>query len=525
MDQTLELALDTIRIGKQAIVFVANRASAEKTAEDVAKLTAFVYPDLEDAVLHALPTPTKQCRRLSHCVRKGVAFHHAGLTSSQKELIEEEFRKGTIKIICATPTLAAGLSLPVFRVIIKSLKRFSGQWGMDWIAVLEYMQMAGRAGRPEYESYGEAISIAKDEREQLEIYEKYICGEPENIYSKLAVEPVLRTHLLSLISTGIIYDTVSMHGFFSKTFWAYQFEDTQKLYLILDKMLGLLREWRFVEKEATQENDTTLQETKIESMGFRSASALIEARKKNENEKLVATSLGQRVAQLYLDPLSAYQLLEGCAKYTPASSTFGLLHLICTTLEMRPLLNLKVKDQQKVQEEMWKRSESFLVKEPDQFDLDYEEFLSSVKTALFLDSWIDEKDEEYLLEKFDIRPGEIRVKIESCVWLLNAIRELCHITNLEHVIKPLHVLGIRVDEGVREELLTLLQLRGVGRVRARRLYHNGVKDIGDVKKVDITTLSQILGKALAVDVKKQVGETIEVVAPTKRKGQMSLGKY
>ncbi len=519
MDETLQLALDTIKMGKQAIVFVANRASAEKTAEDIAKLATFSYPELEKQVLSALPVPTKQCRRLSHCVLKGIAFHHAGLTSSQKEMIEQEFRDGKIKVICATPTLAAGLSLPVFRVIIKSLKRFSGQWGMDWIAVLEYLQMAGRAGRPEYEKFGEAISIAKDEREKDEIYERYICGEPESIYSKLAAEPVLRTHLLSLISSGIIRDTKSMREFFAQTFWAYQFGDMQKLHQILERMLALLREWRFVEQSV---GVSTTVANAAKTLEFKPATMLLES---GQNERLVPTALGQRVAQLYLDPLSAHQLLEGCARYTPAANVFGLLHLMCTTLEMRPLLSLKVKDQQQVQQELWKRTEMLLMKEPGPFDMEYEEFLSSVKTALFLEQWIDEKDEEYLLETFDIRPGEIRAKVEIAVWLLNSTQELCRIAGFDQVIKPLHVLGVRVEEGVREELLTLLQLRGIGRIRARRLYHNGIKDIGEVKKVDITSLGQIIGKAVALDVKKQVGEDVTPVPVGKRKGQVSLGKF
>ena len=161
MDPLHQLAQDTLDKNKQAIVFTASRASAEKTAEELSKLTTVQLLDLSQKVLKSISSPTKQCRRLSNCIKKGMAFHHSGLTSQQKDLIEEEFKKGTIKIICATPTLAAGLSLPAFRVILKSLKRYSGRRGMDWIPVLEYYQMAGRAGRPEYESFGEAIAIAK----------------------------------------------------------------------------------------------------------------------------------------------------------------------------------------------------------------------------------------------------------------------------------------------------------------------------------------------------------------------------
>jgi len=168
MDDLIRLGLETLEKEKQALLFLPSRASAEKTAEDLSQLTSFDNPELEKAILKAVTTPTKQCRRLSHCVRKGVAFHHSGLTSQQRELIEEGFRRGNIRLICSTPTLAAGIRVPAFRVIIKSLKRFGGEWGMDWIPVLEYLQMAGRAGRPEYgDTHGESIVIAKDEDEGI----------------------------------------------------------------------------------------------------------------------------------------------------------------------------------------------------------------------------------------------------------------------------------------------------------------------------------------------------------------------
>src|SRR3989344_7008508 len=291
MDDLVKLSLETIQMQKQALIFLPSRASTEKTAEDIAKMTSGHLPELEQEVLKVVTSPTKQCRRLSHCVRKGVAFHHSGLTSAQKELVEDAFRRGEVKIICATPTLAAGVSLPAYRVIIKSLKRFSGGWGMDWIPVLEYLQMAGRAGRPEYEKEGQAIILAKDEAEKEELYEKYVCGVPEEIYSKLAVEPVLRTYLLSLIASGIIRDEQGMQDFFSKTFWAHQFKDMEKLQEILTRMLTLLEQWEFVTIAGSA--GSLEQEG-----GFVSAIAL----GKKQERTLRATALGKRTSELYLDP-------------------------------------------------------------------------------------------------------------------------------------------------------------------------------------------------------------------------------
>src|SRR3989338_2149763 len=109
LDETIKTALETLQMNKQALIFLPIRASPEKTAEDIAKLMPPSCPELEKQILTAVSTPTTQCRRLSHCVKKGIAFHHAGLVQQQRELIEEGFKRGNIKIICCTPTLAAGI--------------------------------------------------------------------------------------------------------------------------------------------------------------------------------------------------------------------------------------------------------------------------------------------------------------------------------------------------------------------------------------------------------------------------------
>ena len=118
----INLALHTLALNKQALVFVNTKRSAEKTAEDTAKQIknlpapyASQLGNLSDDVLKALSTPTRQCHRLASCVKKGIAFHHSGLTQKQRELVEDNFRSGAIKIICATPTLAYGVDLPAFR--------------------------------------------------------------------------------------------------------------------------------------------------------------------------------------------------------------------------------------------------------------------------------------------------------------------------------------------------------------------------------------------------------------------------
>ena len=553
MDNTTKVALETIEMGKQALIFCPSKASAEKTAEEISLLTKVSDPyllELENKVSRAVSTPTKQCKRLAKIIKKGIAFHHAGLANKQKDLIEDNFKSGKIKIICCTPTLAAGLSLPAFRVIIKSLKRFSGKWGMDWIPVLEYMQMSGRAGRPEYEKFGEAISIAKNEQDRDDIYQRYICGVPEDIYSKLAAEPVLRTYLLSLISSGIIRSEFEMKEFFKETFWAHQYQDFAELENIMDKMLNLLLEWDFVtdgnkdngdkiESSTDNNNNNNNNNQKKKFSDFISADSLLSKVKKmpetlnkktNHNlrdRQLRATLIGKRVSQLYLDPLTAKHLVD-CLNRTVRCgclNTFSYLQAISNTLEMRPQLQVKKREQDLVQEELLQNYNCLLQDEPAQFDYSYNMFMNSIKTAMFFEAWISESGEDFLLEKFNVRPGETRVKLEIADWLIYSSEELAKLLNLRENATELRKLRFRIKNGVKEELLTLLKLKGIGRKRARRLYNNGIKDMGDLKKIDLATLSQIIGKAVAADVKKQLGEEVEEVPAGRRKGQLGLGKY
>jgi helicase len=506
-DSTINLALDTIKIKKQALIFTNTKRSAEKTAEEISnkiKESSKELEELSEQILHVLSRPTKQCKRLANCIKKGIAFHHAGLTHKQKELIEDNFRKGLIKIIACTPTLAFGLDLPAFRAIMKDLRRY-GHHGLQWIPTLEYLQMAGRAGRPKFDKYGEAIAVVSTEGVKKEIIERYIKGKPEEIFSKLAVEPVLRTYVLSLIATGFVKTEKDMIKFFSKTFWAFQYQDMSKLSSIIRRMLGLLEEYEFIISSEKEE--------------FESAADMY-------NYSYEATLIGKRVAELYIDPLTAHYLIESIKKSPKKDiNEISFLQIISHTLEIRPMLRVRTKEYDIIQEELVKQSDYLLENEPPMYDPDYDDFLNSIKTALFFRDWINEKDEEYLLETYNIRPGEIRVKLSLADWLLYASEELTRMLKLKEIIKEIIKLRLRLKHGIKEELLPLIKLENVGRVRARKLFNAGIKDIGGIKKAKIADLTQLLGAKVALKIKEQVGQKVKEVPKGKRKGQTSIEKF
>lgn len=504
---TLDLALDTINIGKQAIVFVNTKRSAEKQAEEIAGKVKTQDKELEkisDTALKALSRPTKQCERLAMCLKKGIAFHHAGLVGKQRELIEDNFRTGKVRIICSTPSLAMGVDLPAFRAILKDLKRYTSH-GLNYIPVLEYLQMSGRAGRPKFDDFGESVCIAISENEKKKLHEKYVLGQPEDIYSKLAVEPVLRTYLLSLIAANFVGTKSQILDFFGRTFWAHQFVDMTKLSNVIDKMLDLLEEWEFIQREGKGD--------------FVSANRM-------DRGRIKATMMGKRVAELYIDPLTANFFMRCLRDASDRKvNEFSFLQMISHTLEIMPLLRVSSKEEEKIQEQLLKLSSFVLEKEPSIYEPEYESYANSIKTALMLNEWIEEKDEEYILENYNARPGEIRGKLDIADWLLYSSEEISRILQYQYLNKEIVKLRLRLRHGVKEELLPLIRLKDIGRVRARKLFYNKIRDIKDIKNADMMKLAQILGKQTALSVKEQVGEDIEEVPENRRKGQLSLGKY
>ncbi len=552
-DSTLNIALDTISSKRQALVFCNTKRGAESQAEKIAQKVKplqnqeAIFQELSESILHAVPSPTKQCQRLAMCVKKGIAFHHSGLASKQREIIETAFRESILTVICATPTLAMGMDLPAYRSIIRDLKRYSQgtSWSMSDIPVLEYEQMAGRAGRPGREKNGEAICIAQTESEKERIIEKYILGEPEEIYSKLAVEPVLRTYVLSLVASGIVNDKDGLYAFFNDTFYAWQYGDTQKLYAILDRMILMLEEWEFIEtlgekidtsdtKSSKNENKKITKKEKNKDskqagyVDFVSAAELTE----RENGALRATRLGERVAQLYLDPYTAHHLLSSIKDAESRGlllNDLPMLHLLMTTLEIRPLLSVKQGELDAIDALLIEHEDILLVKSPSAFSHDYDEFLQTIKTAFAMQAWIDEAGEDALLEEFNMTPGDLQAKRDNVDWILYSLIELCKLIHWQNKISGLERLRLRVEYGAKDDLLALLRLKGIGRMRARKLVKSGIRTLEDVRSCDGATLKLLLGEKIAIDIKSQVGQKIEAselrVAPNKRKGQINLSDF
>ncbi|HLD57603.1 MAG TPA: DEAD/DEAH box helicase, partial [archaeon] len=446
-EPVFELIDKKLDLNKQSLVFVSTRKSAESTAEKIGahivhRLSQEDKTKLEDAsrqILHSLDRPTSQCEKLAACIRNGVAFHHAGAVSKQRGLVEKHFKDGLIKVITATPTLAWGVNIPAHQVIIRDLKRFAQFKGMDYLPVLDIQQMQGRAGRVKYDTEGYSILLPKNEVEARYAWDNYINGEPEKIYSKLGVEPVLRTHVLALIASQVVSTKQDLFNFFSKTFYSFQYQDSQGLQQKLERVLKLLEKFNFITTTGAQiENNNP----------FRKASEL------KPNVELKPTTIGKRVSELYIDPLTANYIIESLKK-SSGLTPFSILHTVCRCLEAKPLISTKKKDMEYIEEILSVEGSNLVDKPPNEWDIDYEDYVDSIKTASFFMGWVEEFGEDKILEVFGVTPGELRARLDIADWLLYSISELALLLSFMDKLKDVKKVRVRVEYGIKEELLTL----------------------------------------------------------------------
>ncbi len=460
-DEVEQLVRGTVEEDGQALVFVNSRRSAEATAERLASL-GFGASGVSHEVRDSASTETGE--RLADCVEGGVAFHHAGLKNDHREAVEDGFRSRDIVAVCATPTLAAGVNMPARRVIVRDHMRYSDT-GMEPLPVLEVHQMFGRAGRPGLDPHGEAVIVAGN-ADPDEIREKYVEGEPEPVYSKLASRKALRTHVLSTVASGFASSRDGVLEFLGATFYAHQEPDAD-LSGIVDDVLGFLRDAGMVQGD----------------------------------DKLTATDLGHTVSRLYVDPLSAERIVEKIrAAEEPTTLTF--LEAVAHTPDMYPLYLRKDDD-----ERMYgfaRDHEDELVDPPTEFDRGFEDWLASLKTAAVLHDWTQERDEERIAEEHNVAPGDVRTRVERADWLLYAAESLADLVESPHagVVRETR---LRVQHGVDDELLDLVRVRGVGRVRARRLYEAGIESRDDLRDANPDRVARLLGPKTAERVLSEVG--------------------
>ena len=382
--------------GGQCLAFVRSRREAEALAERLAREE--LGSEAAEAVADDLTAvdDTTTGHRLADCVRNGVAFHHAGLRSTHRAVVETAFRNRDLAVICATPTLAAGVNVPARRVVVRDQQRYTGS-NMEYLPVLEVQQMCGRAGRPHLDPYGEAVLVG-DETSRDELDERYVDADPEAVESKLRDRNALRTHVLSIVATGFADSRETVLDVLEATFYAHR-TPVAELSGIVDTVIGELVE-----------------------MGMLTDSGA---------GTLAATDLGGQVSKQYVAPETGARIVDGLRRAVEmsAENVTGLtvFQLVADTPDMQDTY-LGNRERAAMYQYARDHNDEFTVgmNETEEF----ERWLETVKTARILYEWTEGESMEIIVENYRIGPGDLESRVERAEWLLGAADALATLLDL-----------------------------------------------------------------------------------------------
>lgn len=576
LDETQNLVLDMIKEQGQVLIFSNSRRSAMSTAEKLAPILKQIaspidkkiYTKTSQIYLKNIFDKTSLSKQLGHLLESGVAFHHAGLAPSHLKFIVEQFNQRQLRVICCTPTLAAGVNTPARRVIIKTLYRYSAEKGSHLIPIIEYKQMAGRAGRPRYDPYGEVIILDSKPERLVENALTYINGVPEAITSKLSNEKALQSHLLGIIAAKIADNQYTLTDFVTKTFYFYQllhgtaqdqrishsnqlslksrdlikkqhqinqrwkhqgkgtdplglFDETENIFQTADKI------WEH-QKDGFSQNTSKKaqnQQSLVSSHLSDEKKSIVERQLKRilkvfiTHDLILATKNGFKVSkfgkiitQTYLSPHDGILLREDLlyAKNLKDQNEIDLnaiswIHLItkldaCQKFFLRktdyPMIFTFLEDnwEHLIMEEIWKPG-----------DPNYPSFAQELKTTMILRDWINEKHERSITEEFQIGPGDLYRLINLAQWIFRSFKQIVTL-DFPQFSPEIEELDQRISYGIKPSIIPLISLKGIGRIRARKIYQAGYTSLEKIKQTPIERLAKIplLGESLAKNILLQL---------------------
>ncbi|PKA67186.1 DEAD-box ATP-dependent RNA helicase ISE2, chloroplastic [Apostasia shenzhenica] len=216
-DHIVELCNEVVQEGHSVLLFCSSRKGCELTARHICRFLNghfepfhgfdYEYKDATSAIKALRRCPSGLDPILEETLPCGVAYHHAGLTVEEREIIEICYRKGIVRVLTATSTLAAGVNLPARRVIFRQPRI-----GRDFIDGTRYRQMAGRAGRTGIDSLGESILICKhDETRRVTAVLNDSCPP---LQSCLSEDKNGMTHaIMEVVAGGIVQSANDIHRY------------------------------------------------------------------------------------------------------------------------------------------------------------------------------------------------------------------------------------------------------------------------------------------------------------------------
>lgn len=474
-DVIVKIVEKAIEDNSQALSFVSTRRFTESLATYVAKKIdkkttkeqKQKFKQVADKLLEvpkkkgSLPTTT--CLKLAEAAEKGVVFHHAGLFNEQKEIIEDEFRKGNILMITATPSLMYGVNLPSKYVVIRDHTRWTSN-GPASIPVFDYEQMSGRAGRPQYDDVGYSYLVAKTMDEAFDLEARYVNGEIELTNSKLIDnKDAIYKQIIAQIASSLSKNLDDLNDFFGKTLYGFQMKNNPSMSMFAQDSLN----WEL--------------ESALE---FLLQNGIIRA----TPEGLKTTDFGNLIAKSNYAVETAVKIKEYVStmeKLNPAE----MIYALAETPDL-PLISFKGRKNKDPVRDKLSECGLFAV------DIGNPE-----ATAVSLIEWINERNEYEIENAYNVYSASTRRSAYEASRLVKFAKNTLEVLGNYSNLKDMDYLSARLYYGVKEDIIPLVVgVKRLGRKRARLLMKTFGDNLSEASEKDLQKVEGI-GPKLADKVK------------------------
>ncbi|XP_017729945.1 PREDICTED: helicase POLQ-like isoform X2 [Rhinopithecus bieti] len=455
------------------LVFCPSKKNCENVAEMICKFLSKEYLKHKEKEKCEVIKNLKNigngnlCPVLKRTIPFGVAYHHSGLTSDERKLLEEAYSTGVLCLFTCTSTLAAGINLPARRVILRA-----PYVAKEFLKRNQYKQMIGRAGRAGIDTIGESILILqeKDKQQVLEL----ITRPLENCYSHLVQEFTkgIQTLFLSLIGLKIATNLDDIYHFMNGTFFGVQ----QKILL----------------------KEKSLWEITVESLRYLTEKGLLQKDTICKSEEEVqhnfhVTKLGRASFKGTIDLAYCDILYRDLKKGLEGLVLESLLHLIYLTtpydlisqcnpdwmIYFRQFSQLSPAEQNVAA--ILGVSESFLGKKASgqairkKVDKDV---VNRLYLSFVLYTLLKETNIWTVSEKFNMPRGYIQNLLTGAASFSSCVLHFCEELEEFWVYRALLVeLTKKLTYCVKAELIPLMEVTGVLEGRAKQLYSAGYKSL------------------------------------------------
>ncbi|XP_054015016.1 DNA polymerase theta [Hylaeus anthracinus] len=499
-DDVLHLCIETISDGHSVLIFCPTKNWCEKLAEQIAatffklgqkntQLGETLRQQLDSTLISETLEQLKRSpvgldNVLKNTVSFGVAFHHAGLTMDERDIIEGSFRSGSLRVLIATSTLSSGVNLPARRVIVRS-----PMFGGKLLDSLTYKQMIGRAGRMGKDTAGESILICKSTEQKAA--ESLLSATLEPIMSCLEdVEPLIRA-LLEAIASEVVYTQSDLELYTKCTL--INLCDEQNPQNCSNRAIKFLVNNEFL----------LLQQTE-------------------EGHRWVATAFGKACLAASIPPKDGLFLLEELQKARRCFVLDTELHVIYLVTPLSSGNQIGTIDWM-IFLELWKMlSES--ERRVGQLVGVEERFLTSAikgvvrtgkllsihrrfYTALALHDLVREVPLNTVCKKYGCCRGVLQSLQQSASTFAGMVTQFCKQLGWDCMELLVSQFQTRLQFGVCRELLDLLRLPMLNGLRARSLYKQGITCVTDLAVANELDVERALYKALPFESEKgQDGE-------------------